>query len=370
VHVTIDYRPALRQPSGAGEYIRRLVEALRDLDGTVDLTIFSSSRKDRLDTTGLDGVHAVDRRVPVAVLNAAWHWLEWPPVERLTGRPTDVAHSPHPLLLPTRTGAQVLTIHDVDFLKHPERTAREIRRDYPRLARAHARRADRILVPSSYAAGEVMTHLLVPRERVSLCPPGAPDWAAREREPAAGYILFVGTLEPRKNLDRLLTAYASIRARRPSAPGLRLAGRATDESGTILDRLREPPLAGAAEHVGYVPEEQQRALYLGAVMLVIPSLEEGFGLPALEAMSLGVPIVSSNRGSLPEVLGSAGLLVDPERPDELAAAIERLLDEPGLRERLSAEGTSRAKAFTWRDTARRVVEAYGQAIERRRRGAA
>ncbi|HEY6212340.1 MAG TPA: glycosyltransferase, partial [Vicinamibacterales bacterium] len=154
MRVVIDYRPALRERSGVGEYTHQLVKALLARKGSsLAVTIFSSSWKDRLEPSAdLDGAVTIDRRVPVQLLNLSWHRLEWPPIEALTRSSYDVAHSLHPLLLPTRSAAQVITIHDLNFLSHPERTRAEIRRDYPALARDHAQRADRVIVVSEFTA--------------------------------------------------------------------------------------------------------------------------------------------------------------------------------------------------------------------------
>src|SRR6185503_7915669 len=183
-----------------GEYTHELVKALaRAIDpGIRDLSVFSSSWRDRLrlDEPGLGGVRAIDRRVPVRALNFAWHRLGWPTAEALAGRAFDVTPSLHPLLLPSRAAAQVITIHDLSFLTHPDRTRAEIRRDYPALARAHAHRADAIIVPSAYTGGDVERLLGVPRERIVVCSPGAPAWTPRAAAPKNGYVLFFGTLEP------------------------------------------------------------------------------------------------------------------------------------------------------------------------------
>jgi len=399
VRVLIDYRPALRERSGVGENTHQLVTALLALspagtpDHPLDLTLFSSSWKDRVSATpDLAGATIVDRRVPVRLLNLAWHRLGWPSAERLTARAFDVTHSPHPLLLPARHAAQVVTIHDLNFLTHPERTRAEIRRDYPALARAHALRADRILVPSAFTAAEVERRLGVPRDRLAVCPPGAPGWTPRAAVPSDGYVLFFGTLEPRKNIGGLLDAYERLLqdpavcpdaprgeagpdrrdaelnrgAIRRQVPELVLAGKATADARAWLDRLEHPPLKGVVRHIGYVDPDRRRALYEGARLLVMPSFEEGFGMPVLEAMSLGVPVVAANRGSLPEVLGDAGPLVDPEQPAALAQAIARLLSDDTYAAACAARGLARARQFDWAVTARRVYDTYLQAIEHRR----
>ena len=385
MRVLIDYRPALRRRSGVGEYTHQLVKALLAAfpadapSRPLDLTIFSSSWKDRLlpADRGLAGAVRVDRRVPVRLLNLAWHRLGWPSAEALTGRAFDVTHSLHPLLLPARNAAHVVTIHDLDFLTHPERTRAEIRRDYPALARDHAHRADRIIVPSRFTAGEVERRLGVPGARISVCSPGAPDWTPRGAPPSeGGYVLFFGTLEPRKNVGALLDAYELLLAGRQGGgpdgattiPPLVLAGSATAESQPWIDRIARPPLGGVVRHIGYVDPDKRRELYEGARLVVQPSFEEGFGLPVLEAMAVGVPVIAADRGALPEVLGDAGLLVDPGQPAQLAAAIRRLLDDQAFAAAAGARGARRAGQFRWDLTARRVYEAYQIACDGRAGG--
>jgi glycosyltransferase involved in cell wall biosynthesis len=401
VRVLIDYRPALRQRSGVGEYTHQLVRALLaafPVDAPsrpLELTLFSSSWKDRLTLADgeLPGATTIDRRVPVRLLNLAWHRLAWPPAEALTGRAFDVTHSLHPLMLPSRAAAHVVTIHDLDFLTHPERTRAEIRRDYPALARDHALRADRVVAPSHFTAGEVERRLGVPSDRISVCPPGAPDWAPRDGRPRdGGYVLFFGTLEPRKNVGALLDAYERLitgpgsrlrqgygrppdprakadarRGRSGTVPPLVLAGQATEESRPWLDRIARAPLRGVVRHAGYVNPSKRRELYDGACLLVQPSFEEGFGLPVLEAMTLGVPVIASDRGALPEVLGDAGLVVNPEEPEQLASAIERVIDDEAFAAACAAKGALRARQFRWDLTAHRVYEAYQLAIDCRAR---
>src|SRR5262245_12314496 len=367
----MDYRPALREPSGAGEYTHQLARALvatAAAGGNGDrlqLTLFSSSWKDRfIQPAELAGATIIDRRVPVKLLNFAWHRLEWPAAETLGGGPFDVTHSSHPLLLPARDAAQLVTIHDLTFLAHPERTRAEIRRDYPALVRSHALRADRIVVPSAFTAGEVQRLLGVPPDRISVCAPGAPAWEPRNlRAPAGTYVLFLGTLEPRKNVGALLDAYEQLSSRR-HLPPLVLAGGTTDAARGWLERLERPPLRGLAQYVGYVDPSRRREMYAGALMLVQPSFEEGFGLPVLEAMTVGIPVVAANRGSLPEVLSGAGLLVEPDAQG-IAEGAERVLDDPPLAAEMAARGVERARSFTWASAAEGMLEAYRRAVHSR-----
>jgi glycosyltransferase involved in cell wall biosynthesis len=374
VRALIDYRPALRLRTGVGEYTHELSRALASgyahpgASMPLELVLFSSSWKDRLAPgADFDATRLVDRRVPVSLLNFAWHRLGWPSAETLAGMPIDVAHSSHPLLMPSRTAAQIVTIHDLDFLVHPERTRAEVRRDYPALAADHAHRADAVIVSSAFAAAEVERLLKVPTNRISVCPAGAPSWTARAASPQDGYVLFFGTLEPRKNVGGLLDAYERLLARVAAPPELVLAGAATDAATPWLARIARPPLAGRVRHIGYVAPGDKRALYERARVLVQPSFEEGFGLTVLEAMTSGVPVVAANRGSLPEVLAGSGALVSPDDPDAIAQGIEAMLRDDGYAQNCATQGIARAREFTWAETARRVFETYQRAIERRTR---
>jgi glycosyltransferase involved in cell wall biosynthesis len=370
VRILIDYRPALTTRSGVGEYVHELARALAASQADPapprdTVTLFSSSWKNRVAAPDLAGLPVIDRRVPVRVLNFAWHRLEWPPIESLTGASFDVVHSLHPLLMPARHAAQVVTVHDLDFLGHPERTRAEIRRDYPSLAATHVRRADHVLVNSQFTAAEVERTFGVPRDHLSVCSPGAPPWAPRPLGAIGEYVLFLGTLEPRKNVDALLDAYAALISRRPDRPEMVLAGQTTRVAEPLLARLSRAPLAGRVRAVGYVAPADRRALFERASLLVIPSFHEGFGIPALEAMTIGVPVVAAARGALPEVLGQAGLLVPPTA-EALADAMARVLDDTGLARAMVERGLDRARLFNWRAAASSAREAYSRAVERRR----
>jgi glycosyltransferase involved in cell wall biosynthesis len=356
LRILVDYRPALRHRTGVGEYAHNLAAALaRRTD--IHVTLFSSSWKDRLPPHAVPGTASVDARVPVSLLNFAWHRLSWPPVENL-GADTDVVWSLHPLLIPTLTAAQVVTVHDLYFLDHPEATVREIRRDYPRLAASHAAKADAVIVNSEYTRALVERRLAVPADRIAVCYPGAPAWRVREEPVEPGPILHIGTIEPRKNVEKVVGAYQALKSLLPGAPPLVFAGQ--------VDVPVQDPPDPAIRFLGYVEEDERLELYRRASMLVIASKDEGFGLPALEAMTIGLPVVAADRGSLPEVLGGAGILVDPDRPAEIAQAMQRLLSDPALRREQAAKGVARAIDFNWEASASRLAKAFADALARKR----
>lgn len=363
VRIVVDYRPALRERSGVGEYIHHLIDMLAAGPGRHDdIVLFSSSLRHALGETPIPGTHVRNLRIPVRILNWLWHRFSWPPIELLASGRVDVAHSPHPLLMPAKAAAQVITIHDLDFLTHPERTRGEVHRDYPRLVRHHAHLADHIVVNSAHTAGEVHQRLEVPRRCITVCRPGAPAWPARKSTPEHGHILFVGTLEPRKNVPGLLDAYERVLSAHPDAPDLVIAGRATAAASAWLRRVSAPPLQGKVRHLGYVPDATRRELYEGARLLVLPSFHEGFGLPVLEAMTVGVPVVASDRGAISEVLGDAGVLVDPDDPDNIANAMVSILYDRKREAQASARGIRRSLTFDWRASAEALHAAYRQAV--------
>lgn len=367
VRILLDYRPALRERSGAGEYVHELARALaHSAPPDEQLYLFSSSWKDRLAVGDLHPAIGIDRKVPVRVLNFAWHRLGWPAAERIAGRAVDIAHSSHPLLMPARDAAQVITIHDLDFLDHPERTAREVRRDYPALAASHATRADHVIVPSRYTAQLVSERLGVESSRVSVCAPGAPErWSPRPDEPPDDCILFLGTLEPRKNVGALVDAYARLLARRPDAPPLVLAGRVTPALAPLVSRAGAPPLAGHVRLPGYVDPVAKEALYRTARVLVVPSHNEGFGIPVVEAMTVGVPVVAANRGALPEVAGDAAAYFDANDADALAALLEAIVFDRARRDRMRQAGWQHVTRYRWSATASQVREAWRRALHTR-----
>ena len=368
MRILLDYRPALRHRTGVGEYAHELARALVETSPgpSEQLVLFSSSWKDRANPSAVPGVTWSDRRWPNRVLNFCWHRLGRPSAERLAKAELDVVQAFHPLLIPARHAAQVVTVHDLNFMDYPEHTAREIRRDYPKLAPTHVRRADHVIVNSNTTANDVRARFGVDPSRITVCTPGAPPWVARTEEPKPGSILFLGTLEPRKNLGILLDAYERLISLRPNVPPLVLAGGSSESSKEILTRAAHKPLVGRVELPGYVAPADREALYRRASILVMPSHTEGFGIPVLEAMTIGVPVAVAHRGALPEVAGAAGVFFEPDDAVELASHMADLLDSPARRQTLREAGWQQAKQFTWRESAHRLRQAWSMAIDSRR----
>ncbi len=276
-----------------------------------------------------------------------------------------------------RSCRYVVTVHDVIPLILPE-TFTPRHRLVVRMALARVRRkADRVIVPSHAVKRDVVRRVGLPEDRVVVTHEGCEarfrpvrsgtglrDVAARYGLPPR-YVLAVGTLEPRKNLTTLLEAFARLRRDGEVDADLRLvlAGARGWLEEPIFATVRSLGLEDAVRFTGFVDDDDLPAVYSGAALFAFPSLYEGFGLPLLEAMACGVPVVTSNISSLPEVAGDAAVLVDPRDEQGLAAAIARLLRDEALRGRLREAGIARARQFSWEATARRTLDAYAAVVQ-------
>lgn len=276
-------------------------------------------------------------------------------------------------------GPSVITLFDLSFLLFPERFRvynRVYLRTFTRLA---ARRARRVIVISESTKRDAVQMLGIDAARVQVIYCGVEeDFRPLPAEEAAAYrrrrglperfILFLGTLEPRKNITGLVDAYALFRRMWPAdkgeAPALVIAGARGWYYDEIYRRVEQNGLKDAVVFAGYVPADELSYLYNAALLFAYPSLYEGFGLPVLEAMACGVPVVASNRSALPEVVGGAGILVSPEEPAEMAEAFRRVLTEEGAREHWGRRGRERAGLFSWRKAAEETAGVYRDILER------
>ena len=264
----------------------------------------------------------------------------------------------------------VVTIHDLTFFRNPGwfRPGRALY--YRKAAAVGARRAARIIADSQASATDIQTYLGIDADRIDVIPlgvdpafgPAGPEQvAAVRRKYGLGrpFILYMGTLEPRKNLPRLIEAWEQSAA---GDADLALVGRRGWKTAALDAAIAASPHRDRIHLPGFVPMEDQAALYSACEAFVWPALAEGFGLPVLEGMACGAPVLTSNRSSLPEVTGDAALLANPEDADAIAEGINRILSDSALRARLKAAGPLRAAHFTWRRTAELTVASYRRAL--------
>jgi glycosyltransferase involved in cell wall biosynthesis len=306
----------------------------------------------------------VDRRLPVNALNYTWNRWGMPALDRLVGAPLDLVHSPHPLIVPGKRARHIVTIHDLFFFKHPEMTEAEVRRDYAPLVREHVRRADGVICVSQYTASETRLLLDVPAEKIAVIPNGIDpifrqpvsaeevDALLARRHLPRGALLYVGSEEKRKNLVNLAMAHMGLARKGHRVPPLVLVGPGSHwvHAGSVM---------GSHIHAtGYLETREIRALMAASVALILPSLEEGFGLPVVEAMAAGLPVICSRGSALEEVAGGAATLVNPLDAGSIASGIERIVNDPVTTAAQRERGLEQSRRFDWDTAAASTLEFY------------
>jgi len=366
MHVAIDARLVHYTRAGIGEYTLRLTQALAAAFPGDRFALLQDFRDDSPLVTA-DNVSVFKSRVP------SHHRLEQyllPLV--VNGLKTDVLHSPD-FIPPLRArGRSVITIHDLAFLIYPHFLTKEAARYYGQIDRA-VRRADQIIAVSESTKNDLVRMLGVREDQISVIYEGAdPLYQPMDRAAALQrvqalwdlpdeFILFVSTIEPRKNVGGLLCAYRRLRDDYKLTPALVLAGAPgwlSEDIHGLVDQLNLRPYCF---FLGRVNSPDLRFLYNAARCLVHPAFYEGFGLTPLEAMACGTPVIVSNVSSLPEVVGDAALLVDPQCDDEITVALWRLLTDPRLRAAMQNKGLQRAAAFSWQRAAEQTMAVYRKA---------
>ena len=369
MHIAIDAHSVGARLAGNESYAINLIEALAQIDSINKYTLYVTRREAVERFSGRWPNFSVSQTLPHTPLVRIPLTLS----AALRRNPVDVLHVQFtaPPLAPCPL---VVSIHDLSFEHLPDTFKRRSRIQLRLTVRSSARRAARILSLSENVRQDIIATYGIPPERVTMIPLAAPDHFApvtdenelqrvRHSYGIVGeYILSVGSIQPRKNLARLVRAYARLRDERPGVklPKLVLVGKRAwlyDETLRVIEE------SGAADQIlltGYVSESDLPALYSGAICFVYPSYFEGFGLPPLEAMKCGAPVIVGNQTSLPEVVGDAGLMVNPFDEAEIALALACLIDNPDLRDQLRVKGLKRAARFSWHDTAKRTLEVYEQ----------
>jgi glycosyltransferase involved in cell wall biosynthesis len=365
LRVALDARLLAYQRAGIGNYVLGLLEGLRQIGQEDSLVVLTSRKHDPADPA-LAGLR---RR---AMLTPPHHRFEQAGLAiELAPLRVDLYHQPDFIPPLRRRFPAVATVHDLAFLRWPDLLTAESRRYYGQVAAA-VRSAERTIAVSERTRQDLLELVDAPPERVEVVyeAAGAAFRPQSEATVAAArarlglperYFLFVGTREPRKNLARLLAAYARLTAA-PSSPDLAVVGSPGWLAEELAPRAASLAIAERVHWLVGVPLAELPALYAGAVALVLPSLYEGFGLPVLEAMACGTPVVCADAGALPEIAGGAALLFDPTDVGAIADALGRIWREPALAEELRARGRERAAAFSWRRAAEETLDVYRRAL--------
>lgn len=371
MRIAIDAHSVGSKLGGNESYAVNLIEALAQVDEVNDYTLYI--------TTAEAHDRFYQRWPNFKVRNTLPHTplirIPLTLTAELRKHPVDVLHVQFtaPPFCPCPV---VVSIHDLSFEHLPHTFSRRSRTQLRLTVRHSAKRAARILSLSKHTRRDIMETYGIESERISAIPLAAPAHFGRVEDYRelqrvrhnygieGEYILSVGSIQPRKNLSRLIKAYESLRGNYAGdqLPRLVLVGKCAWLYDETLRALEESGVKESVVLTGYVPESDLPALYSGALCFVYPSYFEGFGLPPLEAMKCGAPVIVGNRTSLPEVVGDAGLAVDPFSVAAIAAAIERLMNDSGLRQELSVKGQRRAEMFDWRETARQTLKIYEQVV--------
>lgn len=372
LRVFVDGMPLFRQRTGVGQYTKNLFEALFRLDETNRYTIFAFAflgrgAKRRPIPVSARVRYRFIRYLHMKVFNAIVRKATAPPIDIMLGSRPDLFIFPNFVRYPLPLGSRAITvIHDLSFVFYPEYTGRRHLKFLLRYVPATIDKSDHLIAVSQNAKDEIVRHYGVDPDRISIVSPALDhevfyprptseiDAVSRRYAITKPYILYTGTLEPRKNIGGLLDAYTSLPPQVRASYCLVLAGGRgwlDHEIRAQLESLRHLDIITT----GYVPDEELPALYSGASVFVYPSFYEGFGMPPLEAMACNTPVIVADNSSLPEVVGDAGILVDAHDTASLAHHLEKVLGDPALADDLRRKGLERAKASTWDESARRLL---------------
>jgi len=370
LHIAIDAHSVGTGLAGNETYAANLIEALAEIDQTNHYTLYVTRREAVERFTGRWPQVSVRRTLPHTPLVRIPVTLS----AELRRRPVDLLHVQY-TAPPFAPCPVVATIHDLSFEHLPATFKRRSRMQLRFTVRRTARASAHIIVPSEFTRRDIISTYGIHPEHIAVIKlaasrkfksSGREDVErVRRRYGIEGeYILAVGSIQPRKNLARLINAYADLRRERSSdkLPQLVLVGKKAWLYGQTLRTLEDQGVSDSTILTGYVSEDDLPALYTGALCFVYPSYFEGFGLPPLEAMTCGTPVIAGSLTSLPEVVGDAALLFDPFDTTALKRALARLIDDPNLRAELSGKGLSRARSFDWQETARETLKVYQRII--------
>jgi glycosyltransferase involved in cell wall biosynthesis len=367
LRIGIDYRPALLLRSGIGRYVANLVRHLPEVADDIQLSLFSvfweqhASRIAQARLPDSDRVQMASARFPGRILDFLGKFT--PLSVETWAHDLDLFHFTDYVYPPVKTKTCVCTIFDTSYLRDPAYHTEKNAKQLLAVAQTLCDRAKIVCVISETTKKDVIEHHGVPEERIVVTPLGVDeiffgDHVRSEQE--IPYVLILGTLEPRKNVPRTLRAFERLLEKGIEAK-LVLAGRKGWLYEEIFELLERPLLKANVHYLGEISDESLVALLYGATVLAYPSLWEGFGLPVLEGMATGLPVLTSRRGALEEVAGDGAHLVDPESEDEIAAGLEKLLTDRAYRAEVAERGKKRAQIFSWRSCAEKTVHAYRRA---------
>ena len=380
MRIAIDYTAATRQAAGIGNYVRSLVDAMLAQDDTNQYTLLTSGRPPReRPFPSAENVRGRSLIIPDRYLNVLWYRWRLPISATFFTGQVDIYHGPD-FVLPPLNGKlrKVVTVHDLAFLEHPEYAVPELAAYLKKVVPEAVEAADVVASVSQTTRQTLIEHFQTPLEKITLVPNGIRAYFRRITDPVlleatrhkfglkSPLVLGVGTQEPRKNHLGLIKAFHKAvstgnKSTRPAM--LALAGGSGwlyEETEQIVAELK---LEKKVRFLGRVSDLELMMLYSLADVFVFPSFYEGFGVPPLEAMACGTPVITSNTSSLPEVVDDAAIMINPHKIHEIASAINRVVENKQLQEDLRQKGYTRAAHFTWVRSAQKMLSIYQQLYE-------
>ncbi|MFQ5721455.1 MAG: glycosyltransferase family 4 protein [Candidatus Aminicenantales bacterium] len=373
MRIGFDVRPFLKEETGVGIYFKNLLFSLAQIDRNNEYCLFSSSFKDRFPPHKIPPLSKREFRdfhLPVKLVNFCWYRLGWPSLDFFFRKKIDLSHSPTPLLLPSR-GKKIVTVYDLFFVESPLLSNKEAKRDFLPKVESSLQKADGVITISKFTKSQIINKFRVEESKIRVIYMGFDHhfWQqissaqlsrlkAKYKLPPS-FILFVGAVERRKNLPSLIKALKIIHDRGVAIP-LFVIGSEGEAYSQVKTEIKRQSLSNWIRILGYIQEEELRGFFKLASLLVVPSLEEGFGLPVIEALASGLPAVISRTGALPEVAQEAALYFNPLQPEEIATQILRVLRDKKLAHWLITKGRQRAQDFSWLKTASQTLDFYYQ----------
>lgn len=371
--VALELQPCCGNRSGIGQYTYELAKRLHDqgnLEFCGNLFNFLSRNNNAEALAGIHMPIQTSTLFPYGIYRRIWNVFPMP-YGSLFQSKADLNVFFNYIVPPRIEGKVITTIHDMTYLRFPETMERRNLKRLKNGIQHSVKRSNRILTDSEFSKREIVELLSVPEHKVSvvLCAPSLTSDVAsladlkQKYKITHPYVLYVGTIEPRKNLSRLVNAFAQLKERENLSHQLVLAGGKGWENEDIYQMVDKMFHNGEVLFTGYVTNAEKNALYQNAELFVFPSLYEGFGIPPLEAMTFGCPVVSSNAASLPEVVGDAAELVNPMNTESIAKGMWKVLSNNLYRAELVRKGYKQAKKFNWDDSAKKLVQICREVLE-------